>query len=132
MRCVDPAFGVGYSVRQSGLPNVGTLSSGTHIVHFYRHVRELMETHATFCQAGLQHNEYCLWIITPPYTEALAGFEFENLSLDVRPYRASGQLEFGGHLARLSLRCHQGWRFLQLWQYSDAIAARPMAGRTAI
>ena len=53
-----------------------------------------METHAAFCQAGLENNEYCLWIMTPPCTEALAGFEFENLSMDVQPYRASGQMEF--------------------------------------
>lgn len=32
--------------------------------------------------------------MTPPYMEALAAFEFENLSMDMAPYHASRQLEF--------------------------------------
>jgi hypothetical protein len=71
-------------MRPSGLPNAGMLESGAHIVHFYRHMRELMETHATFCASGLLHNEYCLWITTLPFTEKLARCELEKLSI-LRP-----------------------------------------------
>ncbi len=82
------------AMRPSGLPNTGALASGSHIVHFYRHLRDWMETHAAYCAAGLQHNEYCLWLTTPPCTETLARYEFEKLSIDITPYLACGQLEF--------------------------------------
>lgn len=84
-------------MRSSGLPAVGILQSGTHVVHFYRHTRQLVETHAAFCEAGLSANELCLWIVTPPYLQALAEVELAALSVDVKRCLASGQLEFVSH-----------------------------------
>lgn len=84
-------------MRSSGLPTVGILQSGTHVVHFYRHTRQLLETHAAFCVAGLTSNELCLWIITPPYLQALAELELTALSVDVKTCLVKGQLEFVPH-----------------------------------
>lgn len=81
-------------MRSSGLPTVNLLPSGTHIVHFYRHTRQLVETHASFCQAGLKANEFCVWIMTPPLLKAVAELELAILSVDVRQCLANGQLEF--------------------------------------
>lgn len=62
-------------MRHSGLPNTGAVPSGTHILHYYHHGRELIEVQAGFCRAGLLNGEYALWIITPPYTAAIAQHE---------------------------------------------------------
>lgn len=81
-------------MRVSGLPSVGTLPSGTHIVQFYRRTRQLVETHAAFCRAGLEANELCVWIMTPPFLRSLAELELAILSIDARKYVAYDQLEF--------------------------------------
>ena len=81
-------------MRASGLPGTGSLPSGTHILHYYHHGRELLNAHTGFCRAGLLNGEYCLWIITPPYTAAMAEYELKSILPSAADYVKRGQLEF--------------------------------------
>jgi hypothetical protein len=81
-------------MRESGLPGAGAVPSGTHMLHYYNHGRELIEMQAGFCHAGLIGGEYCLWITTPPYTEAIAQHELAKRLPNVADYLEQGQLEF--------------------------------------
>jgi hypothetical protein len=81
-------------MRASGLPGTGSIPSGTHILHYYHHGRELMNAQAGFCRAGLLGGEYCLWIITPPYTAAMAEHEMSQILPSAAEYLDKGQLEF--------------------------------------
>lgn len=84
-------------MRLSGLPTVGPLQSGTHIVQFYRHARQLIETHAAFCEAGLKSEEFCLWLIAPPLVKSLAELELDRRGVNVDEHVKQGQLEFVPH-----------------------------------
>lgn len=81
-------------MRESGLPGAGAVPSGTHILHYYNHGRQLIEVQAEFCRAGLIGGEYCLWITTPPYTEAIARHELARNLPNVADYLEQGQLQF--------------------------------------
>ena len=56
--------------------------------------RHLVETHAGFCQAGQANNEYCLWLTTPPCSEALATFRIPRPLRGYCALSCLGQLEF--------------------------------------
>jgi len=86
-------------MRESGLPGTGAVPSGTHILHYYNNGRELIEIQAGFCRAGLLSGEYCLWITTPPYTEAIARAELAYKLPDVDEYLERRQLEFVPYLS---------------------------------
>jgi hypothetical protein len=45
---------------------------GTHLCHFYRRVSELTELLVPFFKAGLEANEYGVWVVTKPLTLAEA------------------------------------------------------------
>jgi MEDS: MEthanogen/methylotroph, DcmR Sensory domain len=86
-------------MRQSGLPNAEAVPSGTHILHYYHHGRDLIEMQAGFCRAGLLGGEYALWIVTPPFTTAIAQEQLKKDVPNVEEYVARGQLEFVSYSA---------------------------------
>ena len=86
-------------MRPSGLFGIDHISSGTHILHYYHHGRELMQAQAGFCRAGLLNGEYCLWINTPPYTAAMAEYELRHILPSIGDYLERGQLNLVPHVA---------------------------------
>lgn len=52
------------SLRKSGIEVLGDIPWGTHFCQFYETPQDLLYTEAAFFKAGLQHNEYCLWILS--------------------------------------------------------------------
>jgi RNA polymerase sigma factor (sigma-70 family) len=51
------------TLRKTGLSAVGDVSWGTHFSIFYETKRDLLEIVVPFFKAGLQANEFCLWIV---------------------------------------------------------------------
>jgi hypothetical protein len=39
---------------------------GTHVCHFYHSDADLLELLASYFCLGLEHNEYCVWVVAPP------------------------------------------------------------------
>lgn len=56
-------------LRKTGVDVVGDIPWGTHFCLFYDTKADLLETTVTYCKAGLQNEEFCLWVIAPPVTE---------------------------------------------------------------
>jgi signal transduction histidine kinase len=53
-------------LRQSGIEGVGSLKWGTHFCHFYETPQDLLDVLVPFFQAGLESNEFCVWIVFDP------------------------------------------------------------------
>ncbi|MFO7968058.1 MAG: PAS domain S-box protein [Archaeoglobaceae archaeon] len=50
--------------RNSGVDLLGRIGWGTHICHFYRNKDDLIDFVVPYFRAGLDNNEYCVWVIS--------------------------------------------------------------------
>ncbi len=56
-------------MRKSGVEVVGDMPWGTHFCLFYETKEDLLETLAAYCKAGLESQEFCLWVVAEPLKE---------------------------------------------------------------
>ena len=49
-------------LRKSGIDIIGDISWGTHFCQFYQTKEDLMDMLIPYFKAGLENNEFCLWI----------------------------------------------------------------------
>lgn len=49
-------------VRNTGISAVGRMPWGTHFCHFYETKRDLIDILVPFLKAGLENNEFCMWV----------------------------------------------------------------------
>ena len=84
-------------LRNSGIDIVGDVSWGTHFCQFYQTKEDLMEILLPYFKAGLENNEFCIWVTSEPLDaeevkEALRrnvpGFDayLENGQIEIIPY----------------------------------------------
>ena len=55
-------------LRHTGIDVVGDMPWGTHFCLFYENEADLLETLACYCKAGLESEEFCLWVVAAPVT----------------------------------------------------------------
>ena len=53
-------------MRKTGVDVVGDMSWGTHFCLFYETKADLLETSVSYCKAGLEGGEFCLWVVAEP------------------------------------------------------------------
>lgn len=53
-------------MRQSGIELIGDVSWGTHFCQFYHTPQDLIDVLVPYFQAGLRHNEFCMWVTSEP------------------------------------------------------------------
>jgi len=70
---------VSTETRKTGIEVVGDMPWGTHFCLFYETKEDLLEILTSYCKAGLESGEFCLWIVAEPLTveEATASFPKE-------------------------------------------------------
>jgi len=84
-------------LRKSGVEFLGDIPWGSHFCQFYETKKDLLELLVPYFRAGLENNEYCLWIIADPMTtkDALHALEknvphfqqyLEKKSIEILPY----------------------------------------------
>jgi hypothetical protein len=56
-------------MRRTGVDVVGDMPWGTHFCLFYETQADLLETLVPYCKAGLESEEFCLWVVAAPLTE---------------------------------------------------------------
>src|SRR5437868_2756122 len=56
-------------MRKTGIDVVGDMPWGTHFCLFYETQADLLETLVPYCKAGLEGEEFCLWVVAEPVTE---------------------------------------------------------------
>src|SRR5690242_21395902 len=49
--------------RVSGIPLLDDVPWGSHLCAFYESVTDLADIAGAYFEAGLQHNEFCLWVV---------------------------------------------------------------------
>src|ERR1700748_1229373 len=81
--------------RKSGIDVLGDLPWGSHFCVFYETQQDLMDVLVPYFKAGLESNEFNLWVISNPYVatveEAVA--TLQQAIPDVRMFLENGQLE---------------------------------------
>jgi C4-dicarboxylate-specific signal transduction histidine kinase len=55
-------------MRKTGVEVVGDMPWGTHFCLFYETSADLLETLVPYCKAGLENQEFCLWVVAEPLT----------------------------------------------------------------
>jgi|GEM_PF-3621376 len=85
--------GLDKCLRNTGIDIIGDVAWGTHFCQFYQTKDELIETLVPYFKAGLELNEFCLWITSPPLAveEAKQALRASMPDFDVR--LAESQIE---------------------------------------
>jgi transcriptional regulator with GAF, ATPase, and Fis domain len=55
-------------MRKTGVAVVGDMPWGTHFCLFYETLMDLLEPLVSYCKAGLESQEFCLWAVAAPLT----------------------------------------------------------------
>ena len=55
-------------MRKTGVDVVGTMPWGTHFCLFYETLTDLLEPLVSYCKAGLESQEFCIWAVAAPLT----------------------------------------------------------------
>lgn len=56
-------------LRQSGIEGLGEIAWGSHFCQFYETRQDMQELLVPFFKAGLENNEFCLWVIAETLTK---------------------------------------------------------------
>jgi C4-dicarboxylate-specific signal transduction histidine kinase len=80
-------------MRKTGVDVVGDMSWGTHFCLFYETKADLLETLVSYCKAGLEGHEFCLWVVAEPLTGEDARRALKRVVPDLDQYLADHSIE---------------------------------------
>src|SRR6266404_846586 len=80
-------------MRKTGVEVVGDMPWGTHFCLFYETRADLLETLVSYCKAGLENQEFCLWVVAEPITKDDARLGLERAVPDLARYLADQSIE---------------------------------------
>jgi PAS domain S-box-containing protein len=80
-------------MRKTGVDVVGDMPWGTHFCLFYETRADLLETLVSYCKAGLENQEFCLWVVAEPLTGEEARHALERDVPDLDRYLADQSIE---------------------------------------
>lgn len=83
--------------RKSGIQAIGVVPWGSHFCAFYDTQEDLIDLLVPYFKAGLEDNEYCIWICSEPLRGVEAKGALESAAIDVDGYIEKGQLEILDH-----------------------------------
>ena len=80
-------------LRRTGISAIGDIPWGTHLCQFYQDKQDLIDILVPYFKAGLENNEFCMWVTSEPLhsTEARAALAANVKNLET--YIANEQLE---------------------------------------
>ena len=81
------------ALRPSGIRVVGEVPWGCHICIFYETKHDLLDTATAYFKAGLANNEFCVWAISEPITEADGKAALRGEIPDLEAHLAAGRIE---------------------------------------
>jgi signal transduction histidine kinase/PAS domain-containing protein len=80
-------------LRKTGVDVVGDMPWGTHFCLFYETTSDLLEITVSYCKAGLENQEFCLWVVAEPLTVESAKRAIRRAVLDFDRYFAEHSIE---------------------------------------
>jgi len=79
--------------RKSGIDIIGDVPWGTHFCQFYRTKEDLTDILVPYFKAGLENDEFCVWIISKPLEVEEAKEAMKRVIPDIDVYLEKGQME---------------------------------------
>src|SRR5882724_1547774 len=79
--------------RKSGIDVVGGMPWGTHFCLFYDTKEDLLDILISYCKAGLESEEFCLWVVAEPLTIEEAINALKGAVPDLDRYLADSSIE---------------------------------------
>lgn len=83
----------GAAKRNSGIALIGDVPWGTHFCQFYQTKEDLLNVLVPYFQAGLENNEFCMWVTSEPLSVEDAGKAMKKAMPRLDEYLETGQLE---------------------------------------
>jgi C4-dicarboxylate-specific signal transduction histidine kinase len=80
-------------MRKTGVDVVGDMPWGTHFCLFYETGADLLETLVSYCKAGLENQEFCMWVVAEPFTGQDATHALRQAVPDFDQYLADHSIE---------------------------------------
>jgi hypothetical protein len=80
-------------MRKTGVEVVGDMPWGTHFCLFYETKADLLETLVSYCKAGLESREFCLWVVAEPLAVEDARGALKQAVPDFDRYSADQSIE---------------------------------------
>ncbi len=84
-------------LRKSGIEVIGNVPWGTHFCQFYRTKQDLIDVLVPYFKAGLENNEFCMWITSEPLETTAARSDLKRVVPDLDLYIENGQIEIMPH-----------------------------------
>lgn len=83
--------------RKTGVEIIGDVPWGTHFCQFYRTQQDLIDILVPYFKAGLENNEYCMWVTSEPLHAEDATAALRQAMPDFDHYAAKGSIEIMPH-----------------------------------
>ncbi len=80
-------------LRESGIPVIGDVPWGTHFCQFYQTKDDLIDILVPYFKAGLQNNEFCMWVTSEPLRVEDASRALKKVVKNLDTYIKKGQVE---------------------------------------
>ncbi|AKB28977.1 sensory transduction histidine kinase [Methanosarcina siciliae T4/M] len=80
-------------MRNSGIDIVGDIPWGTHFCQFYQTKEDLTDVLVPYFKAGLENNEFCMWVTSQPLDVKDAKEALKRVVPDIDDYLEKGQIE---------------------------------------
>jgi C4-dicarboxylate-specific signal transduction histidine kinase len=80
-------------MRKTGVDIVGAVPWGTHFCLFYETTADLLETSVSYCKAGLESHEFCLWVVAEPLSVEEATRALKQAVPDLDQYFSDQSIE---------------------------------------
>jgi C4-dicarboxylate-specific signal transduction histidine kinase len=80
-------------LRKSGIDVLGDMPWGTHVCLFYETKEDLVDTLVAYCKAGLESQEFCLWVVAEPVREEEAWHALKQVVPDLDRYVADHSID---------------------------------------
>ncbi len=81
------------AIRHSGIDVIGRVPWGTHFCQFYQTKQDLIDILVPYFKAGLENNEFCMWITSEPLEVAEAQKAMRRAIANFDEYLRKGQIE---------------------------------------
>jgi len=82
---------------KTGIDVIGDVPWGTHFCQFYQTKQDLLDLLVPYFKAGLENNEFCMWVTAEPLNEEEAHQAMAKVMPDFARYAARGQIEILPH-----------------------------------
>ena len=84
-------------LRKTGIDLIGNASWSTHFCQFYQTSEDLIDILVPYFKAGLESNEFCMWITADPLNEKKAKASLKKVVRNLDDYIEKGQIEILGY-----------------------------------